>query len=468
MSSSKLSSPSAASALDSQRSSESAPGRSRALLISIRTPQVTTEEVNSSLAELARLVGTLGFSVYSTQTQRQNSTKRLSVLGAGKLEELARMTGELDEDTEDSLANIDEQGLEEFLSKAHGSSNSAKHSQQANVVVFDCDLSPMQLRNVEDVLGVQVFDRTGIIIEIFSRHASSKTARLQVELARLNYLSPRVRREHGGDRQRRGGRDVGESAVELERRKIRDKQAELRRDLKKVQEVMLEQRSSRLETPCAALVGYTNAGKSSLMRALTGSDVLVENKLFATLDTTVRALSPQTQPRILVSDTVGFINKLPHDLVPAFHSTLEEAKDASVLLYVVDASDRDFRMQLHVVRQVLAQLKLGSKDSLLLLNKVDCLTDAERQNLAQEFPQAMQISALEPADVARVHQAIVAAIAAQMLSACFDIPYAASAIMGEIHGKMQVVEEEYHETGLRITLKARSADLERLNKLLQR
>ncbi|WP_372870236.1 GTPase HflX [Shewanella sp.] len=431
----------------------------QALLISIRTPNISADEVDCSLAELGRLVRTLGFEIFASGSQRQQSTKRLSVLGAGKLEELARMTGALEE-ADDSLANIDESGLEQFLQSATKS--------RADVVVFDCDLSPMQLRNLEDALGVQVFDRTGVIIEIFSRHASSKTARLQVELARLNYLTPRLRREHGGDRQRTGGRSVGESALELERRAIRDKQAELRRELKKVQEVMQEQKSSRQATPTAALVGYTNAGKSSLMRALTGSDVLIENKLFATLDTTVRALVPSTQPRILVSDTVGFINKLPHDLVPAFHSTLEEAKDACLLLYVVDASDGNFRTQLEVVRSVLGQIRLTEKDKLLLLNKVDCLSKDERDALCKEFPDALQISALNSDDVAAVHQAIVSAIANQMVSACFNIPYGASALMGEIHNKMQVQEEEYHALGIRVTLKGRSADLDRLNKRLLR
>ena len=438
------------------------PADTRALLISIRTPDANIEEINRSLAELARLVSTLGFSVFATQTQRQSSTKRLSVLGAGKLEELARMTGELDDLKQpDSLANIDEQGLNEFL-------NAASAKSHANVVVFDCELSPMQLRNVEDVLGVKVFDRTGIIIEIFSRHASTRTARLQVELARLNYLTPRVRREHGGDRQRQGSRGVSESYIDIERRKIRDKQAELRRELKKVQEVMQEQRSSRIDTPCVALVGYTNAGKSSLMRALTGSDVLVEDKLFATLDTTVRALSPLTQPRILVSDTVGFISKLPHDLVPSFHSTLEEAKDASLLLFVVDASDKDFRAQLSVVEQVLDELQLASRQRLLLLNKVDCLTPDEREALSLEFPKGLQISTRSSEDIRKVHQAIQGGIAEQMCSACFNIPYAASGMMGEIHSKMQVIDEEYHETGMRLTVKASMVDLERLNKMLQK
>jgi GTPase len=340
----------------------------RALLISIRTPHITTQEINESLAELGRLVSTLGFSVFGMQTQRQNSTKRLSVLGSGKLQELARISGELD-DTEQqaSLANIDEQELNDFLS-------TPKAKLYANVVVFDCELSPMQLRNVEDVLGVSVFDRTGIIIEIFSRHARTRIAKLQVELARLNYLTPRLRSEHSGNRERHSGRGTGESLFEVERRKIRGKQAELRRELQNAQNEMQERRSSRAQELCVALVGYTNAGKSSLMRVLTGSEVLVADKLFATLDTTVRTLSPATQPKILISDTVGFIKKLPHDLIASFHSTLEEAKDATLLLYVVDAADHNFRSQLAVVEDVLQQLKVASNNALLVLNKVDCLT----------------------------------------------------------------------------------------------
>lgn len=433
----------------------------RALLISIRTPNAKIEEINGSLAELGRLVSTLGFTVFATQTQKQNSTKRLSVLGAGKLEELARMTGEFDDaEQKDSLANIDEQGLNEFLSSSQ--------SKQANVVVFDCELSPMQLRNVEDVLGVEVFDRTGIIIEIFSRHASTRTARLQIELARLNYLTPRLRSEHSGDRERQSARGEGESLLATERRHIRDKKADLKRELKKAQEVMQEQRSSRVDTPCVALVGYTNAGKSSLMRGLTGSEVLVENKLFATLDTTVRALSPLTQPRILISDTVGFINKLPHDLIASFHSTLEEAKDAALLLCVVDASDKDFREQLNVVDAALQQVNPEPNNRLLLLNKLDCLTQAERQTLSSEYPDALQISTRDPNDITLVHNAIQDFIAAQMCTACFDIPYTASGIMGEIHSKMQVIEEEYHEHGMRLTLKASPVALERLNKMLQK
>ncbi|MCP4324397.1 MAG: GTPase HflX, partial [Alteromonadales bacterium] len=289
----------------------------------------------------------------------------------------------------------------------------------------------------------------------------------QVEIARLNYLTPRIRDENSGDRERQKGRWIGETAFEVNRRRIRDKIADLKRELKKLQNEMQGRRSGRVEQLCVALVGYTNAGKSSLMRALTDSEVLVEDKLFATLDTTVRTLQPATQPRILISDTVGFIKKLPHDLVASFHSTLEEAKDAALLLYVVDASDENFVSQLAVVDQVLAELNVDFSNKLLLLNKVDCLSEERQLELLEEYPDALQISTRDKADVSLVHQEIQNFLEKKMCAACFNIPYSATGIMGEIHNKMLVTEEQYHEDGVRITLKASPVALERLHKMLQ-
>ncbi|WP_022941908.1 GTPase HflX [Psychromonas hadalis] len=427
----------------------------RALLISIRTPNVTQQEVDESLSELGRLVTTLGFSVVGTETQRQKSTKQLSVLGSGKLEELAALT-----DDSASQVEFDQDELSDLLA-------TSDVQLQANVVVFDCELSPNQLRTVELALGVEVYDRTRIIIEIFSKHARTRTAKLQVEIARLNYLTPRIRDENSGDRERQKGRWIGESAFEVNRRRIRDKIADLKRELKKLQQEMQGRRSGRIEQLCVALVGYTNAGKSSLMRALTGSDVLVEDKLFATLDTTVRTLQPPTQPRILISDTVGFIKKLPHDLVASFHSTLEEAKDADLLLYVVDASDENFSAHLDVVDHVLGELNVDFNNKILLLNKVDCLSEEQQLALLEQYPDALQISTLNKTDVALVHQEIQTFLEKKMCAACFHIPYTASGIMGEIHSKMQVIDEQYHEDGMRITLKASPIALERLHKMLQ-
>ncbi|PHR84804.1 MAG: GTPase HflX [Colwellia sp.] len=442
-----------------------------ALLISICTPEFKGDEAKESLAELARLVTTLGFKVVGTQSQKQSSTKRVNVLGLGKLAEIAQLTGnkgvvegrEEDADLAEEIAN--EAGF-----TANSSAVSLDIPSEnlpyacADVVVFDCDLSPSQLRNVENQLGVEVFDRTGIIIEIFSRHARTKTAKLQVEIARLNYVAPRLRESSCGDKERQMGKGAGETTLELNRRKIRDQLAELKRELVSVQDEMKGRRTQRSELFCVALVGYTNAGKSSMMRAITGSDVVGENKLFATLDTTVRALHPITQPRILVSDTVGFIKKLPHDLVASFHSTLAEAHDASLLLYVVDASDPSFRSQLEVVHEVLEKVGVEDSKKLLVLNKSDQLSTEQQQALIQEFPDAMITSARNPDDVSTLHKYIVGVAQNEMIEDEIIIPYTAKGIIGEIRSSMSVTKEEYEYSHIKFTVRSNAIDLERLKK----
>jgi GTP-binding protein HflX len=434
-----------------------------ALLISICTPDFKGDEATESLAELARLVTTLGFKVIGTQSQKQSSTKKVNVLGLGKLAEIAHLTGNRGEyDVEESL---DEPELSDNLSSIPSPIPSDNLPFAcADVVVFDCDLSPSQLRNVENQLGVEVFDRTGIIIEIFSRHARTKTAKLQVEIARLNYVAPRLRETSCGDKERQMGKGAGETTLELNRRAVRDQLAELKRELVSVQHEMKGRRTQRSELFCVALVGYTNAGKSSMMRAITGSDVEGENKLFATLDTTVRALFPSTQPRILVSDTVGFIKKLPHDLVASFHSTLAEAKDASLLLYVVDASDPSFRTQLDVVHEVLDEVGVEDSKKLLVLNKSDQLSIEQQQALMEEFPDAMITSARNPADVSKLHQYIVEVAQEEMIEEEIIVPYTAKGIMGEIRSKMSVTKEDYEFDHIKLTVRSNAIDLARLKK----
>lgn len=430
-----------------------------ALLISISTPQFKGDEATESLAELARLVTTLGFKVVGTQSQKQNSTKKVNVLGLGKLAEIAQLTGNkgVIEDLGEGDFLLDETPLSEIPSDNLPFAC-------ADVVVFDCDLTPSQLRNVENQLGVEVFDRTGIIIEIFSRHARTRTAKLQVEIARLNYVAPRLRESSCGDKERQMGKGAGETTLELNRRAVRDQLAELKRELVSVQDVMMDRRTQRSELFSVALIGYTNAGKSSMMRAITGSDVEGENKLFATLDTTVRALYPITQPRILVSDTVGFIKKLPHDLVASFHSTLAEAHDASLLLYVVDASDPSFRSQLDVVHQVLEEVGVEDSEKLLVLNKSDQLTTEQQQELMAEFPDAMMTSTRNPADISKLHQYIVGVAQNEMIEEEVIIPYTAKGVIGEIRSSMSVTKEEYEYTHIKLTVRSNAIDLERLKK----
>ncbi len=432
-----------------------------ALLISICTPDFKGDEATESLAELARLVTTLGFKVVGTQSQKQSSTKKVNVLGLGKLAEIAHLTG--------NQGQVEDYEEGEDLSADELTELTAIPSDNlpfacADIVVFDCDLSPSQLRNVENQLGVEVFDRTGIIIEIFSRHARTKTAKLQVEIARLNYVAPRLRETSCGDKERQMGKGAGETTLELNRRKVRDQLAELKRELVSVQDEMKGRRTQRSELFCVALVGYTNAGKSSMMRAITGSDVEGENKLFATLDTTVRALFPITQPRILVSDTVGFIKKLPHDLVASFHSTLAEAHDASLLLYVVDASDPSFRSQLDVVHGVLEEVGVEDSKKLLVLNKSDQLSPEQQQALMEEFPEAMMTSARDPADVSKLHKYIVGVAQNEMIEEEIIIPYTAKGIIGEIRSSMSVTKEDYEYSHIKLTVRSNAIDLARLKK----
>lgn len=439
-----------------------------ALLISICTPDFKGDEATESLAELARLVTTLGFKVVGTQSQKQSSTKRVNVLGLGKLAEIAHLTGNQGE-VED-IGDLDELSVDEptdateFMVNASDIPSDNLPFACADIVVFDCDLSPSQLRNVENQLGVEVFDRTGIIIEIFSRHARTKTAKLQVEIARLNYVAPRLRETSCGDKERQMGKGAGETTLELNRRKVRDQLAELKRELVSVQAEMKGRRTQRSELFCVALVGYTNAGKSSMMRAITGSDVEGENKLFATLDTTVRALFPITQPRILVSDTVGFIKKLPHDLVASFHSTLAEAHDASLLLYVVDASDPSFRSQLDVVHKVLEEVGVEDSKKLLVLNKSDQLSPEQQEALKEEFPDAMMTSTRNPADVRKLHKYIVGVAQNEMIEEEIIIPYTANGIVGEIRSRMSVTKEEYENSHIKLTVRSNAIDLARLKK----
>lgn len=407
------------------------------LLVTIKTPKVSDLDAESSLIELERLVGTLGYTVVAKLSQKLPSTHGITVVGKGKLEELTRYTTGLPPE------------------------------QRATDVVFDCELTPSQVRNLEASLQARVIDRTGVIIEIFSQHARTRAAQLQVEMAKQSYRAPRLR-EEGVGKEHHAGRGSGESGLEIEKRKYRDRMAELRRELKEVQKEEESRRNQRQELLVVALVGYTNAGKSSLMRALTQSDVLVEDKLFATLDTTVRALQPETHPRILVTDTVGFINNIPHDLVASFQSTLDEAKNATLLLYVVDSSDANFRMQLEVVKEVLKEIQADTQPYVLVLNKTDCLSPDQKKALLKEFPEALQISALSASDVQGLRDKIIGYFDSIMQEKELLLPYSAQGILGEMRPNLNILHESFEENGVKLRVRARDSDFKRLEKALKK
>jgi GTP-binding protein HflX len=455
--------------------------RPRALLAAIQLPGVSDQELASSLEELRRLVLTLGYQPVGKVWQKKSGVGSAAVFGEGKLLELASWTGgtgvipkgpqkKLNKARAAAAEEEEEDDLPEALEPEDDDGEGSPADQavgRADVVVVDHELSPMQLRNLERALDCEVIDRTGVIVEIFHRHASSREARLQVEIARLTYVAPRLRETGGGERQKGGigQKGAGESSVELDRRKIRDRIAELRAELASIEGERETRRAKRKEQLRVALVGYTNAGKSSMMRALTGSEVYVADKLFATLDTTVRALHPETRPRILVSDTVGFIKKLPHDLVASFRSTLDEALEASLLLHVVDAADPDFRNQLRVTREVLADIGADDVPSRLVLNKIDKVSPEEREALWKEFPDAIQTSAKDPDEIKRVRQLIIDAFEADMPEAELVVPYAASKVIGEVH-KANVLSQSYEDDGVHFKIRASQAVIDRIKSLL--
>lgn len=440
---------------------------------------MSDEDHEADLAELARLVDTLGYDVVGTVSQRRSSVSRGAVLGQGKLRALASMTGgpgpsgmrfkkpgsKRNEDEE-----VDEDEAPESVETDDGDDGdeaAGGGDRKIALVVADHDLSPSQLRNLEKVTGTDVLDRAGVIIEIFHRHAKSREAKLEVEIARLNYVAPRLRESSsGGERQR--GRGAGESQLELDRRKIRDRIAELRKEIDHIQKEQATRRALRHDARRVSLVGYTNAGKSSLMRALTGSEVYVMDKLFATLDTTVRALHPEVKPRILVSDTVGFIKKLPHDLVASFRSTLDEALEASLLLLVADASDPTFRGQLDVTRSTLAEIGASEVPHKLVLNKIDRVDEDTRLMLSREFPEAILLSAKRPGDVARLRQIIIDWFDAQTVPGELLIPYSKQALVSEVYEHAKVLSETYDENGAHLEVRAAPSAMARLKSMIER
>jgi GTP-binding protein HflX len=407
----------------------------RAVLAAVHRPDVDDAEFMESLAELRRLAKTLGLTVTATCTQRRAAFDPGTYLGSGKLQELKELV-------------------------AAGA---------ADTILVDHEITPSQARNLEKAAGTAVLDRTAVILEIFHRHASSRAARAQVEIVRLQYLAPRLREQGAGrDRQRGGvgGKGAGESHLELDRRKIRDRIAELTAELGALEQERRTQRARRRDLARVALVGYTNAGKSTLMRALTGSEVYVADKLFATLETTVRTLVPETRPRILVSDTVGFIKKLPHGLVASFKSTLAEALEASLLAHVVDASDPGFERQLAVTAEVLDEIGARDVPRLLVFNKIDRVPGdvraATAAALLARWPDALVMSAKDAGDVTRLHARLAAFFTRDLVEAELRVPWDQQQLRGEIFAACEVVDERAEPDGAVFRVRAHPGTIERL------
>ena len=415
-----------------------------AVVAAVQLPSVSDIEFEASLSELRELARTLGYEVVKTFVQKRSSFDTTAYLGVGKRQEIRCFVSNESEFSE----------FEEIVANPDNLKN-------IDTILVDHEISPSQARNFENEVGCEVMDRTMVILEIFHRNARSRAARAQVEIARLGYMAPRLREAaklagpQGRQRSGVGGRGGGESHTELDRRKIRDRIAELQQEIVAMDAERKTQRARRQErqgVTGVALVGYTNAGKSTLMRALTGSEVLVANKLFATLDTTVRALHPESVPRVLVSDTVGFIKNLPHGLVASFKSTLEEALDASLLLHVIDASDPGFERQLEVTDRVLEEIGANVVPRIRVFNKIDHVGDATAQAereaaLRTQYPDCVVMSARRPDEVAKLRQMIVEFFQQNLVEAELFLPWSAQQLRGGIYTNCQVLEEHSDNEG---------------------
>jgi len=451
-----------------------------AVVAAVQLPGVSDVEFEASLTELRELAKTLGYTVTRSFMQKRSGFDATAYLGVGKREEIRRFVrGEAGDTTEPDHEPMNP--LYRLSTVVEGMEEAAAVSPDPIDALFvDHEISPSQARNLENEVGCEVMDRTMVILEIFHRNARSPAARAQVEIARLGYLAPRLREAaklagpQGRQRSGVGGRGAGESHTELDKRKIRDRIAELQKEIAAMDVERKTQRARRQAhqgLASVALVGYTNAGKSTLMRALTGSEVLVANKLFATLDTTVRTLYPESIPRVLVSDTVGFIKNLPHGLVASFKSTLEEALDASLLLHVIDASDPGFERQIETTEHVLKEIDALDVPRIRVFNKIDHVGDAAAQAereaaLRARYPDCIVMSARRPDDVAKLHRAIVAFFQRGLVEAELFLPWSAQQLRGEIFARCEVLEERADDEGAFFRVRSEQAVLDSLREQL--
>ena len=394
----------------------------RAMLVACRHGGATREQMDESLDELRLLLLTAGGHEAGRMRFDLSHITAATFIGSGQTEKLA---------------------------------NDAREN-QADFILFDRDLSPTQQRNLESATDLMVMDRTGVILDIFASRARTREGKLQVELAQLEYLLPRLRglwthlsRQGAGI----GTRGPGEKVLEVDRRRIKERIGRLKRDLKKVKKTRALHRNARLAVPypMAVLVGYTNAGKSTLLNRLTDARVLVEDKLFATLDPTVRELRLPGGDRVLLADTVGFIRMLPHQLVASFSATFEEIALADVLLHLVDVSHPTWEEHLAATREVLGQIGVDESRIQLILNKVDRVTDpALRAPWRRRHPKAVLLSATTGEGIDALLVALSQALSVKRIRMEVLIPYTARAILARIERQAKVLASEYGPDAVRM------------------
>ena len=394
----------------------------KTILVGIKLPgNPSSSEI--LLDELKGLAVTAEYDPVAELTQRLNEINPKTFIGRGKVEELKHAV--------------------------------IHHSPE--VVIFDEELSPRQNRELEKILKCRVIDRPWLILEIFSHHARTREAKTQVELARLKYALPRLTKMWGHLSRQRGGigmKDVGETQIQLDQRMIRNEIHKLEKKLRQIDREKKTQRKSRQGTFKVALVGYTNVGKSSLMNKLTGANTLVENKLFATLDPTVRKIKKNFPYPVLLSDTVGLINKLPHDLVASFKSTLDEVRDADLLIHVVDISHPEYKNQLQTTDDLLIQMGMDEIEVILVFNKIDSIEDIEILEKAHEkFPSAVSVSCKKNEGIDVLRQKIIIQYEKRLSPYLMELEHSQAGIISQIRKFALIVKEDYKEDRICLSLR---------------
>ncbi len=393
------------------------PKAERALLVGVEGDDVKKDEAAGLLRELASLAKTLGVEVASSmQVKLRDKTANL-LLGSGKVDEII----------------------------------AAAKAEEADSIIIDHALTPIQQRNWEKLASLKVYDRAELIIKIFSSRALTKEAGLQVELARLEYAMPRLAHSYEDLSRQRGGRygtkGSGEQKIELDRRAIERRIHEIKEELKDVRKSrdVQRRRRERISLPRAAIVGYTNAGKSSLLNVLANAEVLAEDKLFATLDPTTRRLILRSGATLLVTDTVGFVRNLPHHLVEAFKATLEEASGADLLIHVADASDPEIEAHMLTTEKVLAEIDAGAQPQILVLNKIDIADPAAVETWQRLHPEGLAVSVKTGEGLETLRARIEDNLTSGMLELLLAIPHADYALVPLLHREGSVIEETHED-----------------------
>ncbi|MEO1059990.1 MAG: GTPase HflX [Actinomycetota bacterium] len=402
--------------------------REKIVIVGVQRGNEPIDRVEEALDELALLVDTAGADVVARELQRRDAPDPATFVGSGKAAELRELADLVDADT----------------------------------VVFDDELTPAQQFNLEKILKRSALDRTAVILDIFAQNASTLEGKAQVELAQLRYRLPRLRRGSGSYSQQGGGigtRGPGETQLEVDRRRIQRRMNRLERDLRDLKSTRRTQRKNRRRSRfhTAAFVGYTNAGKSTLLNALTGAGVLAEDRLFATLDAATRRLALPGGEQVLISDTVGFIKKLPHQLVESFRSTLEEVGEVDLLVHVVDASAGDVEGQMVAVRSVLAEIGAGEVPEQVVFNKIDAVGEPTVRRLLASVPDSLAVSALRGDGVEELLDSLGARLRSQNSVVEIVVPYDRGDVLAAAHREGEVLSTRHDEGGTVLKLRVDDA-----------